>query len=957
MSGFSAGRVAEWIRSIRGGAATAGASSPQLSSIEQQLRASNQQLHAHEQQLRAINKELMLREEQFRSVVEHLPMGMHRYRLDEQNRLLFVGANAAADRILGVPNQQFVGKEIAEAFPSLAHTEVPAWYRDAAARGTSWQTEQIDYCDDKIHGTFEVFAFQTGPGQMAAVFHDITGRKRTELELRAANEQLSAHEQQLRASNQQLRASEQALRSSEDRYRMMFESIHTAVVVYEAVDGGRDFVIRSFNTAAESTERVRREDVIGRRVSEVFPGVRDFGIVDVFSRVWRTGSAERFPLGMYKDERIAGWRDNYIYKLASGEIVAVYSDETDRRKAEQARDQLFDCSIDMLCVAGFDGMFKQINPAWSRTLGWSSQELLARPWIEFVHPDDRESTRSVNEQLVDGRTVYSFENRYQCKDGSYRWISWNSFPLPKEGIMFGVARDVTARRITEETLRESEASYRALSANLPGILYRVLLRENGRMVFYNDMLRELTGYRASELGQTGARSLDALIVPEDTARVVVALAAAVERDEPFHVEYRVRAKDGTVRHFSERGRPQRGQDGEPLFIDGMIFDVTDRRRVEEEFQKRERLESLGILAGGIAHDFNNLLGGLFGYIDMARVYGILDAQTREYLDKSIGCFQRARDLTQQLLTFAKGGTPMRSVVAIGSVVKDAAALALSGSNVRCEYALDADIRAVDADASQISQAINNIVLNARHAMPDGGTVTVSIRNEDLDSGNVHGLAAGPYVRISVADRGAGIAPEHCARVFDPFFTTKQHGSGLGLATSYSIVKKHDGHIWVESVLGEGATFHILLPASAAPVVESGTPDDAIAVSSSLRVLVMDDEPVVLDMVAQMLTGLGHTVSIAADGDAAVRLYQNLRNRGTQFDAVILDLTVPGGMGGKRTVEELLRVNPDVKAIVASGYSDDPVMSEFRNYGFVAAVKKPFRIKDLADVLRRAVGGA
>jgi CheY-like chemotaxis protein len=311
---------------------------------------------------------------------------------------------------------------------------------------------------------------------------------------------------------------------------------------------------------------------------------------------------------------------------------------------------------------------------------------------------------------------------------------------------------------------------------------------------------------------------------------------------------------------------------------------------------------------------------------------------------------RARDLTQQLLTFSRGGAPVRHAASLAEVIEESASFVAHGTNVRCHIDLPTDLWVVEFDPGQMSQVINNLLINAAEAMPKGGVVRIAGRN--LERGPAT-LPAGRYVEISIRDHGHGIPAEQVDRIFDPYFSTKQRGSGLGLATAYSIVSRHDGVLTVESVLGRGATFRILLPAAPAQVVETRAADVAVPGGRG-RVLVMDDEPKVREVIGAMLERLGYTVAEADDGDRAVALYRQAMERSRRFDAVIMDLTVPGGKGGRETIREILELDPDARAIVASGYSNDPVMADHERHGFRGCLTKPFYAAQLSKVVRQVI---
>jgi PAS domain S-box-containing protein len=393
---------------------------------------------------------------------------------------------------------------------------------------------------------------------------------------------------------------------------------------------------------------------------------------------------------------------------------------------------------------------------------------------------------------------------------------------------------------------------------------------------------------------------------------------------------------------------------EPDLVMVHTEDVTEKEKMETEIRKAEHLESLGVLAGGIAHDFNNLLAGIFGYIGLARELGKHDEKVKDCLDNAMTVFGQAKSLTQQLLTFSKGGSPVRKLASIAELLRDNAAFVLSGTNVKPDLILPADLWACEVDTGQLSEVINNCVINAQQAMPEGGVVTIGAENVTVDEHMGLSLTPGRYVRIYIRDTGVGIPKQHLARVFDPFFTTKQKGSGLGLTIAYSVVQKHLGHLEISSEPGAGTLVRIYLPASTG-CAECAPPEDSKAIPMGHgSILIMDDEMFVLDALAGVITSLGYSVETAADGHEALRRFSDAKAAGRGFDAVILDLTIPGGFGGKQVLSEILKVDPAVKAVATSGYSDDPVMSGPQEFGFKAALRKPFVIDELAQMLQSVI---
>lgn len=380
-------------------------------------------------------------------------------------------------------------------------------------------------------------------------------------------------------------------------------------------------------------------------------------------------------------------------------------------------------------------------------------------------------------------------------------------------------------------------------------------------------------------------------------------------------------------------------------------DITERRRMEEELLKADKLESVGILAGGIAHDFNNILDSVIGNISLAGMHLKPGSKIFDLLSAAETASMRAPGLTGQLLTFAGSGTPLKETASISNLIKESSLFMLRGSKSECDFSIEEDLWPIDADMGQIGQVISNIVINADQAMPEGGIIRVAAENLVLEEKNEMPVKPGRCIRISVQDQGAGIAEKHLSKIFDPYFTTKQTGSGLGLATAYSIIKKHNGHISVESLPGAETIFSIYLPASdkKIPVAE-----EFDLITGAGKILVMDDNRMLSEMAVDMLETLGYEAELAKDGAEAIEMYDKAKGSEKPYDAVILDLTIQSGMGGKEAVKKLLEIDPELKAIVFSGYSDSPVMSNYREYGFKGMMAKPFDFQTLGKVLNEVL---
>ncbi len=386
-------------------------------------------------------------------------------------------------------------------------------------------------------------------------------------------------------------------------------------------------------------------------------------------------------------------------------------------------------------------------------------------------------------------------------------------------------------------------------------------------------------------------------------------------------------------------------------------DITERKNMEKELIKVERLESVGVLAGGIAHDFNNILSSILGNINLARLDGDVKKETRSLLQEAETASIRARGLTRQLLTFAKGGDPVKEIASVARVIRDCGDFVLRGSNVSCDYSFDNGLWDVEIDKGQISQVIQNLIINARHAMPGGGAITISCKNSSYPHKIHHLTNTERYLLVTIQDHGIGIPGHIIDKIFDPYFTTKQEGSGLGLAVSHSIIMKHGGFIFASSVPEQGTTFSIYLPAtSAATTMPPESPAKAVEFelteTTGRTVLVMDDDTMVLQVTKAILEAIGYKVLQAKDGQEAIGIYRKAQKTENKIDVIIMDLTIPGGMGGKKAVQEILAIDPEAKVMVSSGYSNDPIMANYQEYGFQAAVNKPFNLQELQRELQR-----
>jgi PAS domain S-box-containing protein len=585
------------------------------------------------------------------------------------------------------------------------------------------------------------------------------------------------------------------------------------------------------------------------------------------------------------------------------------------------------------------------SPRWKSMLGYAEDELEHHldTWKKLVHPEDREPTLALVRDFAAGRVgKYETEFRLRHRDGHYLTILSRAF-LSRDAQgravrMVGTHLDITGRKKLEKALLDSEEQFRTLCDFAPIGIFRT--DGEGNNIYCNPRWEEITGLTAAEgLGRGWLRGIH----PEDRERLGEVWREAMAGGRIYSHEHRQLTPKGRTLWVHALASPIKRTDGKIIGYVGTVEDITEIQQARQEMLKAQKLESLGLMAGGIAHDFNNILTSILGNVSLARLQLDDPEKVSARLESAEKAAARARDLTQQLLTFSKGGEPIKKTIAIRGLLKEAAEFALHGSNVRGEFTLADDLWPVEADEGQLSQVIHNLVLNAVQAMPDGGTVTIRAENA------VSRRKEERFVRISVADTGVGVPEQYLQKIFDPYFTTKQQGSGLGLATCYSIIRKHGGKIRAASTLGKGSTFYLSLPA-AQRECESGPSAESSVSPGSGRILVMDDEEVVREITKAMLEESGYLVECAHDGAGAVELYRQRKEQGTPFDAVIMDLTIPGGVGGKEAINQLLAIDPDVRAIVSSGYSNDPIMANYRQYGFRAILAKPYRMQELNAAL-------
>jgi PAS domain S-box-containing protein len=677
-------------------------------------------------------------------------------------------------------------------------------------------------------------------------------------------------------------------------------------------------------------------------------------------------------------------------------FIGAATDVTERKKAQEKHQTILKTARDGFWVVDLNGKLLEVNDSYCQMLGYTREELMKMTIKDVEVIENPEETARHIEKIVQQGSD-RFETRHRRKDGQIIdfEVSANYLDIA-QGQLFVFFHDITKRKQSEERINHLNLTLRSIRS-----INQLITREKDRDRLIKGVCDSLVETRSFG---------SAWIVLLDESRQPVAWASAnfssgfpalIESSQqgnlPRCVAKAIKQKKVVVTkdpHAQCPGCPVLGEvvnigsftvrleygrniygilcvslpksilsdEDEVSLFQEVATDISfalhnigmeaEHKLLDQERLRAAKLESIGTLAGGIAHDFNNLLAGIMGNIGLVKTHLKPSEAIFEMLDEAEKAAVRARDLTQQLLTFARGGKPVKKLINISSLIKDAAAFALRGSNVRLELSLPDNLWAVAADEGQIGQAINNLVINADEAMPTGGILRIEAVNSALKRAGALPLPSRNYVRIDIKDTGVGISPEHLQRIFEPYFTTKQKGSGLGLTTAYSIVRNHGGYILAESTLNEGSVFHIYLPASKKTVKGGVKEVVENAVRAGGKILVMDDEEIIRKMLKNMLSLAGYEVELTADGAAALEKYTQTLKSGKPFDAVIMDLTIPGGMGGKEAIKKLLEIDPRATVIVSSGYATDPIMSEYKKYGFKAVIAKPYSVKQLQETLKR-----
>jgi len=900
------------------------------------LQLQNQQLQAawaEREQSQAAIKEL---EGNYRQLFEGNPQPIWVY---DAESLVFLAVNDAAVQHYGYSREEFLTMTIKDIRPDediAALLEQTSQSSTGLHTGDTWRHYKKDRSLIEVEISRHSLKF-AGREAWAVLIHDVTERKQIEVARQKAQEAVRLSEERLQ---QIISLSNDMIWDWDLKTKRIWRSeLLQTLLSYspEEIEDSEEWW----------DERVHPED---------WANLHDTTqrIIDSDKQFWQ--KEYRFQRG---DGSYAYIFDRaYIIRDEQGKaqrVVGATSDISQRKEAEEALRQseaqyrtlaqnfpngsvaLYDRDLRFSLAEGREELAKVgLSPEFYR--GKTLWEAIKAPYSQKLEPFYRAA-------LAGETKTFEF---------AFGSLLYQVYALPvknEQGEVFAgmiMSQNITERKQAEEAVRQSEARYRAIIEDQTELVCRTDLE--GSFTFVNGAYcRYFEKSREELIGQ----DFMSFVLPEDR-EIIEKHKAELGQDNANTVyEQRVIKPNGEIGWQQWTNRAIFGEQGHFVEFQLVGRDITDKKMMEQELLKVQKLESVGLLAGGIAHDFNNILTGVLGNISLAKLD--LDEQTErhELLDEAELAALRAKNLTQQLLTFSKGGSPTRKAASLKNLLEESVSFVLRGSNVRCQFTIAADLWSVEIDEGQISQVISNIVINADQAMPQGGIITIEVSNiAATRRDRTLPLKDGNYVQIIIRDEGTGIPEKNLSRIFDPYFTTKQRGSGLGLATSFSIMTKHEGFITAQSQPGQGTAFILYLPASPGDkqMSRSASIENTRPRPEPGRVLIMDDEEIILKVLKRMLEKNSYSVDTAKDGRKAIELYRLALETGQPYKTVIMDLTIPGGMGGKEALKELLALDPKVKAIVASGYSNDPVMAQFQEYGFRAALTKPFKASELYQKL-------
>jgi two-component system, cell cycle sensor histidine kinase and response regulator CckA len=902
------------------------AANQQLKAQQQQLRAANQQLRANEQQLKASNRQLLESREELRverdRARQYLDVaGVMLLALDVDGKVQSI--NPRGCEVLGLPRDEIVGRDW---FSEFIHSDVVPQLKQVFAKVVSGQLASVEYYENDVvraDGTHRTIAWHNSllhdaAGVITDVFcsgEDITERRQAELALQKSERQLADAQRLANIGSWERGINDDKVYCTEQMFRISGVDSDAGYVPLEYAES----VIHPDDRASfeQALQRVLKS---GQSTCLEYRIARPNGELVILNA----------EVGLLTNEE--GIPDRFI---------GTCRDITETVKTRREIETIYEMSLDLMCIADINtATFLRVNPAFTEVLGYTEEELLNRPFLEFVHPDDLDRTIAVMEdKLQKGEKLITFENRYITKSGKYIWLNWTSHPIPEEGITFAIAHDITSRKQREERLKASEQKFRSYVDNAPNGIF--VIDGNGRFIDTNPAMCEIAGSSLDRLRAVSIADLIAVGSEHAVNDFLDRVCVGGQADG----ELPLLTKDGQTRWCAVSGVRI---DGDRCL--GFVHDISEMRRLQHLASRAERLETAGTIAGQVAHDFNNLLGPVMAYPDLIRDELPADHPARDYLDDIESAARKMSEINQDLLTMGRRGHFTQEVLDLNQVVRHAFREIIPRTDtLRCHLDLAADLLNVKGGRAQIHRMLANLLANARDAVQDIGEISVRTENYYADNTTVaYGrVPKGEYIKLTIADTGCGIPQDIIERVFDPFFTTKsadkKRGSGLGLSVVDAVVKDHGGYLDLESKVGEGTSFYIYFPVTRDT---PGEPEPAHSLTGSEKVLVVDDDPVQREVCRTLLQKLGYLVHAVDSGEAAVEAVTSY-----DPDLLVLDMVMPGGIDGTETFRRVREMRPSQRAIILSGYSETARVLEAQRMGAGAFVRKPLTKATLASVVR------
>ena len=849
--------------------------------------------------------------------------------------------NPAFEKLTGLKSENILNKKGSE-LPNEIHDIGIKWIEHCEPLVLSGNQEEIKYFSKLLQRWFIVRVFSPEKNCLVISLVDYTEQRQAEI----------------------------ALKESEGRFHMLAENARDMIYRMTLPDGKYEYVSPASIDITGFTPEEIYQDVTNIQKC-IHPDFQEYlgqqwikmlqGIVPPFYeyKIINKKGEEKW----LSQRNVLILDESGLPKAIEGivtDITRYKQTEEELRNSETKYRLLTESMQDVVWILDTSTMyFTYVSPSVKKLRGFTPEEVIFESVAAAMTLEKKEEFLAILRKRADnlisgieepGR-YYINEVEQLCKDGSTVWteVVTRFYVNEKSGHVEvqGVTRDIGERKLAEDALRESEARFRNIIQNVSSVSVQGY-DPDGTTRFWNRASEQLYKYTSEEA--IGKNLLDLIIPPEMRTEVMIAIRQMVETGEPIPAsELSLMRKDGSrVDVYSSHAVIQKPSGSKELFC--IDIDINERKRMERMQQRIQKLESIGNLAGGIAHEFNNLMAGIFGFIELASEESN-DDKVLKYLSKATDNINRARKLTQELLTFSKGGAPVRKTGQLGFLVQEIAQSKLNGSGIFCTFNISDKLWPCSFDKEQISQVIENIIINAKEAISNDGIIDISANNVSYKEKEHSILSKGDFVKISIRDNGVGISEALLSQIFDPFFTTKEKNGGLGLAICHSIIKRHDGCIEVESVLGKGSVFHVYLPA----VIEVGQTVLAAqknTFNSRGRILIMDDEETLRDMMSDMFIRLGYSVTSVKDGREAINSVIEQHGDDGPFSAIFLDMSVPGGMGGKEAVKEIRKSNSEIPVFIISGYSDDPVMENPSEYGFTDSICKPFRKIELRELLSK-----